>query len=74
MEYRKLSGVSSIDAYPMPRIDELADRLGKARFITTLVLMKGYWQVLITKRARPKTGFVTLLVLFQFNVMPFDLK
>ena len=33
------------DPYPMPRIDELIDRLGKEKFITALDLTKGYWQV-----------------------------
>jgi hypothetical protein len=33
------------DTYPMPRVDELIDRLRKARYISTLDLTKGYWQV-----------------------------
>ena len=36
--YRRLNSVS---AYPMPRIDDLIDRLGQAKFITTLDLTKG---------------------------------
>ena len=58
----------------MPRIDELTDRLGKARFITTLDLTKGYWQVPLTVRARSKTAFVTPFGLYQFRVMPFGLQ
>ena len=30
----KLNSVSRADAYPMPRIDKLIDRLGKAKYIT----------------------------------------
>lgn len=36
--YRCLNGVSEFDAYPMPRIDELIDRLDKAKYISTVDL------------------------------------
>ena len=36
VDYRRLNGVSRDDAYPMPRIDDLIDRLGGAKFITAL--------------------------------------
>ena len=74
VDYRKLNGESRLDQYPMPRIDELTDRLGKARFISTLDLTKGYWQVPLTERARMKTAFVTPFGLYQFRVMPFGLQ
>ena len=32
VDYRKVNDVSHFDAYPMPRVDELLDRLGKAQF------------------------------------------
>ena len=44
-DFRKLNAVSEFDAYPMPRVDKLIESLGNARFITTLDLTKGYWQV-----------------------------
>ena len=36
------ASVTRIDAYPMPRIDELLDRIGKAQYIITLDLTRGY--------------------------------
>ena len=74
VDYRKLNSVSETDAYPMPRIDEMIDRLGKAKYITTLDLTRGYWQVPMCKADRPKTAFTTPFGLFQFCVMPFGLK
>ena len=58
----------------MPRIDDLIDRLGKAKFITTLDLTRGYWQMPVTAEDQHKTAFVTPFGLFQFKVMPFGLN
>ncbi|CAJ0960675.1 unnamed protein product [Ranitomeya imitator] len=56
-DYRKLNEVSKFDAYPMPRVDELIERLGPARYITTLDLTKGYWQIPMAQEAKEKTAF-----------------
>ena len=40
-DFRKLNEVSEFDAYPMPRVDELIERPGSARYLTTLDLTKG---------------------------------
>ncbi|KAK7930573.1 hypothetical protein WMY93_006968 [Mugilogobius chulae] len=73
IDFRKLNAVSEFDAYPMPRIDELLERIGSARYITTLDLCKGYWQVPLDPSSRPYTAFRTPAGLFQFTVMPFGL-
>ena len=73
VDYRRLNNVSEMDAYLMPRIDDLIDRVGKAKFITTLDLSRGYWQVPVRKEDQPKTAFTTPYGLFQFRVMPFGL-
>ena len=74
VDYRRLNSQSRTDAYPMPRVDDLIDRLGDAAYISTLDLSRGYWQVPVTKDARPKTAFITPYGLFQFRVMPFGLQ
>ena len=74
VDYRRLNSVSQADAYRMPCIDELIDRLGKARYITTMDLSRGYWQVPVEAASRDKTAFVTPRGLFQFRVMPFGLQ
>jgi len=42
VDYRKVNAVSKFAAHPMPRVDELLDRLSTARFYSTLDLTKGY--------------------------------
>ncbi|XP_042247194.1 uncharacterized protein LOC121882816 [Thunnus maccoyii] len=73
IDFRKLNAMSEFDAYPMPRIDDLLEKIGQARFITTLDLCKGYWQVPLEASNRPYTAFQTPAGLFQFTVMPFGL-
>ena len=72
-DYRKLNEISLFDTYPMPRVDELVERLGPARFISTLDLTKGYWQVPLTPQAREKTAFSTPDGAFHYRVLPFGL-
>lgn len=72
-DFRRLNEVSEFDGYPMPRVDELLDRLGRARFISTLDLTKGYWQVPLSKDAKPKTAFSTPSGHWQYRVLPFGL-
>ena len=41
VDYRRLNAVSRVDPYPMPRVDDLIDRVGKAHFISTLDPTRG---------------------------------
>ncbi|KAL0173155.1 hypothetical protein M9458_033466, partial [Cirrhinus mrigala] len=72
-DYRRLNEVSDFDSYPMPRVDELLERLGRARYITTLDLTKGYWQVPLTAEAKPKTAFSTPSGHWLYRTLPFGL-
>ena len=57
VDYRKLNRLSAYDTYPMPRLDDIIDRLGGARFISTLDLTRGYWQVPVAECDQEKTAF-----------------
>ncbi|CAM4679860.1 unnamed protein product, partial [Lepidochelys olivacea] len=74
VDYRKLNAITVSDAYPMPRPDELLDKLGGARYLTTMDLTKGYWQVPLDADARLKSDFITPLGLYVFLTLPFGLK
>ena len=74
IDYRRLNELADLDAYPMPRIEELIDRLGGAQYLTKIDLASGYWQVPIEDKAKELTAFATPYGLFLFKVMPFGLK
>ena len=53
VDYRTLNEVTEFDAYPMPNIEEIIDRLGGAKYLTTIDLTKGYckypWQTKLSE-------------------------
>ncbi|CAM4476820.1 unnamed protein product [Lepidochelys kempii] len=74
VDYRKLNAVTHPDNYPMPRTDELLEKLGWAQFISTLDLTKGYWQVPLDESAKERSGFTTHVRLNEFNVLPLGMR
>ena len=74
IDYRGLNAVTKGDSFPLPRIDDLLDDLGSARYFSTLDLASGFWQIPVHERSREKTAFSTPFGLFEFRMMPFGLK
>lgn len=74
VDYRGLNQLTLKDSYPLPRVDESLDFLSRGKFITTLDLSRGYWQVSVEGKSRPKTAFISHCGLFQFKVLPFGLS
>ena len=73
-DFRKLNALIKTDSFPLPRIDDCIDRIGKATYVTKLDLLKGYWQIPLTNRAKQLSAFVTPDGLYQYRVMPFGMK
>ena len=74
LDYRKVNAITKTDSYPLPRVDDCVDRIGNAQFISKFDLLKGYWQVPLTERAKEISAFITHNGLYQCSVMPFGMK
>ena len=73
-DYRKVNGVTKTDSFPIPRIDDCIDKIGKAKYVTKFDLLKGFWQIPLTDNAKEVSAFVTPDGLFRYKVMSFGMK
>lgn len=74
VDYRALNKKVVSDTYPLPRIDEILDNLGRAKYFTILDLHAGFHQVPLHPSSRDYTTFSTPKGSFRFKVLPFGLK
>jgi len=58
----------------MPRVEEVLEGVGKARYISKMDLAKGYYQLSVRPADQPKTAFVCHKGKFQFTRMPFGVR
>ncbi|KAH9174146.1 hypothetical protein AeNC1_017688, partial [Aphanomyces euteiches] len=73
IDYRRLNEVTIKDSYPLPRIDDLLDVLGKAKYFSTMDVASGYWNVRMEENSIPKTAFTCKFGLYEWLAMPFGL-
>ncbi|GBG90897.1 hypothetical protein CBR_g51405 [Chara braunii] len=73
IDYRKLNAQTVKNVRPLPRIDDLLERLGGAKYFSKLDLKSGYHQISIRPNDRYKSGFKTWYGHFEWVVMPFGL-
>ena len=73
-DYRKVNNVSKTDTFPIPRMDDCIDKIKNSKYITKFDLLKGFWQIPLTERAKEVSAFVTPGGLYHYKVMPFGIK
>lgn len=74
IDYRALNKITVKDKYPIPRIEDLIDRLQGNKFYTSLDLKSGYYQLKMAEEAIHKTAFITEDGHFEFLRLPFGLS
>jgi hypothetical protein len=73
VDYRAVNALTKKNGYPLPRIVECLDQIGRAIYLTGLDLTSGYWQIRVAEHDVPKTAFNTRYGKYEFLVMPFRL-
>ncbi len=74
VNYRQLNKIIKQDSYPLSLIKELQDRLGRAKWFTSLNLKEAYYQVQMKEGEEWKTAFWTRYKHYEYTVMLFGLK
>ena len=71
---RSINKKTIVDPFPLPRMDQVLNQVADAKYISTLDLNKGYYQIPVKEEDKPKTAIITTLGKFQFTRMPFGFK
>ncbi len=67
VDYRALNKITIKNKYPLPRIDDLLDKLNGSTCFSSIDLKSGYYQIPIHEDDIPKTAFRTQLGHFQWR-------
>lgn len=74
VDFRKVNAVTKRDAYPLPQVTTILDRLRDARYLSSLDVKSAYWQIPLATDSQEKTAFtVPGRGLYHFKTMPFGL-
>lgn len=73
-DLRKRNDQTIPDPFPMPRIEQVIDKVGKSKFLTKVDMTCGYCQIKIEDNSIPLTGFVTQNGHFQWKFMLFGCR
>jgi transposase InsO family protein len=73
VDYRKLNAVTKKDRYPLPLVDELMERLSRAKIFTKLDIRQGFHRIRMSPESEDLTTFRTRYGAYKYRVMPFGL-
>jgi hypothetical protein len=57
VSYRSLNAITRPFRFPVTRCDDAIEQIGEAKYIITMDLDAGYWQMKLSEASRAKTAF-----------------
>ena len=57
MDYRKLNKETEAEFWPLPRIQDILDRLAISKWFTTMDFKSGYYQIKMSKESSKYAAF-----------------
>ena len=73
VDYRNINKLTVVNKYPLPRIDEMLDRVGDASYFSKLDQQPGFHKIRVFHEHVERTAFRTNYGTFAYQVMPFGL-
>jgi hypothetical protein len=74
VDFRQVNTQIMGNSFPLPLIEDLISRIGKAQIFTKFDLNKGFYQIKLNDNSKQYTAFNTPFGLFNFKRLPFGLK
>lgn len=74
IDYRLVNKKLIADRYPLPRIEDILDNLGRTKYFSVLDLFSGFHQIPLEAESRDITSFSTPEGFFRWKVLPFGLN
>lgn len=74
IDYRQVNKKIIADKFPLPRIDDILDGLGRAKYFSVLDLFQGFHQIPLDEKSRDITSFSTAKGSYRWKVLPFGLN
>ena len=73
IDFRELNAITVKDRFPLPVIPDLIHSLQGCKYLSTLDMFSGYFQIAVAEKDRHKTAFISTAGLYEFNRLPFGL-
>lgn len=74
VDYRRLNRKLIPDRFPLPRIEDIFDNLGRSKYFSIMDLKSGFHQIPLSQKSRKYTAFSTQSGMYQWKVLPFGLS
>jgi len=69
VDYRNLNEITVNDKFPIPRMDEILDKLGRCQYFTTIEIAKSFHQIQMDEICIAKTAFSTKHGYYEYERM-----